>query len=1666
MFRKITLLFSFFCLYLVVDLSAQTFGNEWINYAQSYFKIPVTQTGIYRITQAQIAQAGISGVNPQHFQLFHRGIEQAIEVSGEADGMLDNTDYIEFYGQQNDGTQDRQMYEDPANHLNPYYSLFSDTTAYFLTWAIDGTPGKRIANVNQTIAAPFQPYLWKEEVNVLSENFCIGQNYFEGTSNELYLSQYDRGEGWASGIIDLNATRNFTLPTQNVYTPPTGQTVLPQIRIMLVGARGDGLGGNRNNTVEIRVGNATGTLRLLASKDIYLFTGVLFQQNIQQTDISGTGNLVVQIKTTKGRARVAYIQLIYPQTPTMDGTNSRFLDIPASVNNVTSLEINNPPANAQVYDITDANTLRKISRAITNGKLTCAVNNTTTARKLYIQNGTTLTPPNIQPITFANITPSNHDYLIVTHPVLRKSAGGFSDIVQAYADYRASIDGGSFQPLIMNIDVLYNQFSYGEKTPLAIRRYADWMYRNGQPKYLFLIGQAISFPDPKGGNLTTRKVPAHAALDLVPTWGFPPSDMAIVAAIGGFGGGAPVIPIGRIGAKNPAQILSYFNKVKEHEATPNALWQKNILHLTGGRTEAEQTLFRNTGDNWKQRAEGDFFGAQVSTVTKRTTTTVELVNVSEQVNAGLSLMTFLGHSALTITDLEIGLCSQDIQGYDNKGRYPLMLTNGCQLGAIFYNQTTLAEDWIFTPERGAIAFIGHSYFGYSNPLIKYTNDFYDRAFKNLNWIGKPIGDLLKEHARTGINFQVDYLTTFQQMILQGDPAIRFVKASLPDYEVTDNSLYVESFDGNPVTALADSFKLKIIISNLGLTRNQKIGVRVKRIYPDGSEDITALPDYFNPVRYRDTLTFVIRRNPAKNAFGTNVFEVLIDFEEKITEANENNNLAALNVFIPTVGVLPLLPKEFSIANEQPVSLTAIASNLLDEGRQFIFEVDTTGTFNSLAKRSAIVDAGLTGTWTTTLLTDNDQDSTVYYWRVNYADAITDPNALWGESSFVYIKNSPEGWSQSHFPQFRKDPLVNIKRDDIRRKWEFDAQKRRIKVQTFGSTNGSNYTTDAFMLFEEFAQVFDGNCNNDVIIAMAFSQANGFPYQVLPTQACGRDPRVANFYTNTQLLNGGLNSYLAAVPTGDFVLFFTIGNINFNSWTASLRSAFANVGGNPSIYNALQSGHPYIILGRKGGSISTATETIASSIANPTGDLIVMDSAIEIGYTTGQIFSTRIGPSEKWKQFIHSVRKETQDTYSIDLYGVDLQGNESVSPIISNITAPVVDLSGISATQYPYLQIKMTTTDAVNKTPAQLEKWLVLFDGVADGTMDLNVVGKSHYNVTRKEEGQDFTLEFAFRNLTPLTFDADSLTVVYSIYNQQTLKETITAKIKAPAPRDFIRFPFTVKTRGLGGRNQLKVEVNPKIIPEIYYENNVQIVDFEVNPDNANPLLEVAIDGKKIVNGEIVSPNPMISVYLRDENRFLQPQDPSNIFISLKRPCEGCQFQAVDITQSNVTWRYTNGILQVNLKEENLEEGIYSLQAQGLDVVGNKAGTEPYQINFEVVRESSVTNVFPYPNPFSTKTRFVFTLTGAEIPDEMKIQIMTISGKVVREITQAELGVIRVGNNLSEYAWDGTDEFGEKLANGVYLYRVIMRRNGQPIEHRKTSADKAFKNGIGKLYIAR
>ena len=87
--NKITNLIAFF-LFLFSFASAQMwngldslYGNEWIEYDQSYFKIMVSEDGLYRVGFQTLVDQGIpmNTIQGNQLRLFHMGEEQIIFTS-------------------------------------------------------------------------------------------------------------------------------------------------------------------------------------------------------------------------------------------------------------------------------------------------------------------------------------------------------------------------------------------------------------------------------------------------------------------------------------------------------------------------------------------------------------------------------------------------------------------------------------------------------------------------------------------------------------------------------------------------------------------------------------------------------------------------------------------------------------------------------------------------------------------------------------------------------------------------------------------------------------------------------------------------------------------------------------------------------------------------------------------------------------------------------------------------------------------------------------------------------------------------------------------------------------------------------------------------------------------------------------------------------------------------------------------------------------------------------------------------------------------------------------------------------------------------------------------------------------------------------------------------
>lgn len=1612
--------------------------------------------------------------------MFYRGVEQAIFVEGQQDGSFDGSDFIEFYGKGNDGLNETELYIDPAAQVNPRYSLFTDSAAYFLTWKIAPQNGKRVTSFfeNNVSAIPAEDYHLEENLTINIDQYSQGISYVSGN---ITLSQFDFGEGWTGSFVSKGASMNYSLSNiENTFT--TGPK--PILQLLLAG------GNNLTHSVDINVGPNAASLRTVGNAQFEARNNFLFESEIEWSDISASGELVVSINvlgigTNADRVAVTLIDLEYPQMPDMDSQNAKKFTLREEPTNKSFLEVINSPGNISLYDITDPSNMISIGINQTPTQFSAVVPSTSTTRELIAFNNP-ITSFAIEQVFFDEVNPNEHDYLIISHPdLMQNTSGGQPDPINAYQQYRESTEGGEHNVLISDIEVLYDQYNFGEPSPLAIRRFVNYMLENGDPEYVLIIGEALDVQ--LSPERTAKAVlEANGWAHLVPTFGSPGSDVALFAGLQGSTIFSP-IPVGRITSKTPDEVQAYLDKVIEYEQVPfDNLYRKRLLHLSGGTTPQELTTFRNNVDGFKEVAEMEFLGASVSTVSKQSSSPIELFNVSEAVNQGLGLITFFGHSGANGSDLDIGEVSNPSFGYDNRGLYNSIIVNGCNAGDIFGTNDTFGEDWILTANKGAVTYMAHSANGLSTDLRRFTDLFYEIGYGDSLFIVQSVGKVKTEVGkRYADQFGTGERQTsqVQQFVLQGDPAVKLFGAEKPDYEVTPNDISISTFDGQLVTALTDSFEVNIIVRNFGLTTKEPLTVTVNRFLADGSTQSFG-PEEFDPINFEDTVSVTVRSLANQNGFGNNRFEVVIDPADSIDELSEINNSSSIDFFISSGTTVNLFPQNFGIESNSRVRFVAQTSDVLADERGFILELDTAKNFNSPLLIQRTGNFKVLAEWEIELPVTTD--TLVYYWRSKFTEILENEEDRYAESSFTYIPGSSNGWAQSSFDQFDLLENTGLLKDETVNRWGF------IETQVVAQmeTHGINRFPAQPVLYDSLSLLLNGDqilktsenpfftCRSNSINAVAFDKASLFNYLVFGVNAsssngavrCGRSPFIVNNILDSQIpatSGTSLNTYIDAIPDGDFVLLFSIGELMYETWWTDVSARLNSIGVSTAFLSGLQNGQPVIILGRKGSAEGTAIE-----ITGLDTETISLDELITGNFTSGTLKTPRIGPASSWGSFFQStasLNSPVTDNVTFDILTVDRDGNED--PVFSNLNSSTQDLSTISAEEFPFIKLRFNTDDETNQTPTQLLKWQVSFEGVPEGILLTNDEKVVRGNSLEIDEGEPVETSYYFKNISNLSFP-DSIPVNLTLFNTE-LRETFvdTLNLQPLAPGDSVAFDFITTTLGRSGSNDLNVFVNPNEESEVSINNNIiDINDFiQVNPDETNPILDVTFDGVYILDGDFVSPSPNILIRIKDENQFILKQDTTGVDISLRLPCQGCDFERVSFSSPDiiVTQATENTDFQIEYNPKNLADGVYGLRVQGTDASGNPSGSQPYEINFEVINESTITHFYPYPNPFSTSTRFVFTLTGSEIPDQVKIQIMTVSGRIVREITQDELGPLRIGNNLTDFAWNGRDEFGDQLANGVYLYRVIVRNNGERIERRGQTPDsRAFRKGFGKIYLLR
>lgn len=1665
-----------FLLTCLFNGSAQQYGNEWINYSQTYYKLSIPKTGLYRIDSVTLSNSGIpiSLINPKNFQLFIKGQEQYIYINGENDGVFNTNDYIEFYAEKNNGITDSSAYMGINRLPNPYYALFNDTNYAFITWN-NSLVNKRVTVETDVNYASYTPsnYFYSEKVHTSNSNYSVGEKFFEGINDPRYVT----GEGYGFSLPKGSIIQT-TFGNLNIYQSPSLPCI---IKASYSGTSKAVLANGYDHEISLTYLDNTGTNTLLHDTTFEGYKQLFIEKQITSDKLQNTSYINVTsvnnpfFSNINNSSNLHYVYLKYPESPDFLGASEKLFFIDDNpLNTKTFIDFQNVNTGGVPIILYDLSNHKYITNVVSGSNVKALIPNSGAQKKCFLTNASnvllvnSLVPVN-QTGFFVNYKTSNPDsaFIIVSHKGLTSSAND-------YKNYRQSAAGGSNNVVLAFVEDLYDQFAYGNvKNPLSIRNLCRYLSDSltNPPKYLLLLGKSIH-------NELLRTNPIYWNACDVPTIGRPSSDNLFTCGIHGANNATPFIPTGRVSAKTNSQAGYYIDKVAAHEASllNHEDWHKRVLHFAGGTNPGERYLFQYYLKTYEGLIKDTLFGGTVYNFYKTTSAPIQITvsdSIKQLIDYGAGILTFFGHAAINTFDQAI----DDPSVYNNHGKYPLFIANSCYSGDIHtFGANSTSEAFTLIEEKGSIGFIASAAVGLAPTLNSFSYKLYEGLAYETYF--KGIGDAVKNSCfeNSLLNYPLQEITDLD-MTLEGDPSIRINAYSKPDYEIKNSSVYFNT------TNYIDSIGINVIIKNNGRVVVDTFKVRVEHAFPSGD---TAT--YYREIKApynKDTLTFYVFKDLSK-CIGLNNFKVAIDAYNEIDELSETNNstLGTVDLFIPGGDVIPVYPYKYAIVPNTPnITLKASTADPFIPAGNYKLQLDTNDTFINPINSTIITSSGGVIEWTVNL---PYADSTVYFWRISKDSILPTDRYHWRESSFQVIGNKT-GWAQAHFHQFKNDSYQFVKYKKATRNFIFENDNSSLMcrngfysaipwTQINYSINGSVMHLLSCALNGWEIAIFDS-----ISAKPRQSISDNYPnvgHGIYGNCHCyGNRPLNAfDFGSNTPFCSPSttpawqtdLEAALNSLPNGTKILAYSTQNHQSSTFSNSLYTAFESFGS--ANIRTVADTVPIIIFGKKGSGIGQANEIIGANHQS----IIILNDTLKSNWNNGFIASEIIGPSIKWRS-LHwkqlSVESPTNDSIVLKLVGIMANGQRDTLVTFPKDSTDVYDLENyVNATVYPQLQLVALVRDNITLSPPQLKKWQVIYDEVPECA--INPKKGLYVKNDTISEGDNLVIHLPIENIGALPFN-DSLLVTYWVEDVNSIPHQLPQKLKAKpfVPSQVIMDTISFNSYQYPGLNYLWVDVNPpgqtKYQTEQYHFNNIARIPFRVNSDKINPLLDVTFDGVHILNGDIISAKPHVLITLKDENKFLALNDTSNFAIWVRYPGQSSDKRLYFSNSLQFTPAQLPGnSCKIEWRPELITDGKYTLLVQATDRSKNASGSVDYNIQFEIENKESVTEVLNYPNPFSTSTRFVFTLTGSEVPDIFTIQIMTITGKVVREIKKEELGNIRIGRNITQYAWDGKDEFGDKLGNGVYLYRVITRLNGQSIEKRESEADSFFKKGIGKLVIMR
>lgn len=218
-----------------------------------------------------------------------------------------------------------------------------------------------------------------------------------------------------------------------------------------------------------------------------------------------------------------------------------------------------------------------------------------------------------------------------------------------------------------------------------------------------------------------------------------------------------------------------------------------------------------------------------------------------------------------------------------------------------------------------------------------------------------------------------------------------------------------------------------------------------------------------------------------------------------------------------------------------------------------------------------------------------------------------------------------------------------------------------------------------------------------------------------------------------------------------------------------------------------------------------------------------------------------------------------------------------------------------------------------------------------------------------------------------------------------------------------------------------------------YDEAIRIGGINANAvaDNTPPTVKLYMNDETFISGGITNESPFFLAFLEDEHGINTASGIGHDIIAILDGDETNAYILNDYYETTLD-DYKKG--KIRFPFTNLSVGLHTITFKAWDVYNNLITAE---IQFVVVGDDDMhlERVLNYPNPFVSYTEFWFTHNKPFEPLDVQVQVLTITGKVVKTINQS---VTTDGFLSREVKWDGRDDFGDRIGKGVYIYKLTVR----------------------------